>query len=351
MTGSRKVFIHVGHGKTGTSFLQNAMAINRNVLSAHGIEFLSAKSDEDANAGLVTSGNARDCLTSLSALNDFLDQTDSAKSVLLSSEFAFLHFPNLIESEEGAAALFEILIRHGIDAIDLLLFIRNPISFAVSDWLQRVKAHRGTDTIEEFLESQHARYPERASRLLDLVDGRNFVSLTIFNYSRHRDEILDLFCGWLSIDAAEWRLPKRRHVNRSLTYSEAYVCRALNASGARFAGHLGKHLVDEVDNPPLTPICLSQPVQEAFIQSVYHSMEKVSARTACGHGYEIDWIGLQDGQEVELVFNEKQVDIIVRFLIDARSSGDKLLVESLSRRIDGLKKADETTAQNKEAPG
>ena len=49
--------VHLGHGKTGTSYIQSSLALNQSGLLDHLILYPKCSSFDDAVNGLVTSGN------------------------------------------------------------------------------------------------------------------------------------------------------------------------------------------------------------------------------------------------------------------------------------------------------
>lgn len=51
------MIVHVGHGKTGTSFLQSIFALNKEVLKEHGFHYPEHPSEKKAAKGLISSGN------------------------------------------------------------------------------------------------------------------------------------------------------------------------------------------------------------------------------------------------------------------------------------------------------
>ena len=52
-----EIILHIGHGKTGTSYLQSCLALNRQKLLDIGIDYPEDRSFKSAKKGEITSGN------------------------------------------------------------------------------------------------------------------------------------------------------------------------------------------------------------------------------------------------------------------------------------------------------
>ena len=51
----KKIFIHIGHGKTATTYLQSCLALNRDKLLGFGIDYPEFSSFEKAKRGEISS--------------------------------------------------------------------------------------------------------------------------------------------------------------------------------------------------------------------------------------------------------------------------------------------------------
>ena len=52
-----KLILHVGHGKTGSSYIQSFLALNKNMLKNNGFIYPEPNDIQKAIIGHVTSGN------------------------------------------------------------------------------------------------------------------------------------------------------------------------------------------------------------------------------------------------------------------------------------------------------
>ena len=55
----RTLYLHIGHGKTGSSYIQSSLVLSRDALAAQGIAYPPYKTDAAAAAGGMSSGNGK----------------------------------------------------------------------------------------------------------------------------------------------------------------------------------------------------------------------------------------------------------------------------------------------------
>lgn len=312
------LFIHAGHGKTGSSYLQNTFLVSHAHLAKESIYYSKNMSDADAESGVVTSGNARHCFESFEQLEEmFVNTPFDTDSMLLSSEFVFRHLPILIEADRktGFERIKKLNHRFGFEKWKILLFIRDPIPFAVSAWLQSVKSHREKMPMEEFVLGWPSSYPRRVRGFIEICSEVNFIDMSVFNYSRIKNEIVQVAADWLGISRSNLICPKTRRVNRSLTVGESYVIAWLNRSDIQMRDHLGKVLVEKLPNIESDKFTLPSQVQRQFIEAIEEDMEYVANYVSDGHEYQFE--RLTDGDSAEThCFTSAQLDLILGYLID-----------------------------------
>ncbi len=311
---SKKVFLHVGHGKTGSSFLQNVFVLSRkNFLDEH-IYYPNDTSRQGADLGVVTTGNARHSFENLANAREIIALIgDVDRSLLLSSEYLFPHFQNLLKTEESAKKLLEAINEVGVQEISVLLFIRDPISFAVSAWLQLIKSNRGQLDLVDFLSGVTAHYPSRVRRFIEICANYDFINLKVFNYSRTKQSQLGFVANWLDVDESKFVLPSNKFVNRSLTGAEAHVIRLLNSSGAHFKGHIGKELSASLPDVPASNVQFPLELQKEFLSSMRDDLDFVSSYVGSEHAYRDDFT--EENQDV-FRFSKDQLNVISEYLIN-----------------------------------
>lgn len=219
------IYLHVGHPKTGSSYLQSSFALSRKALEESGILYPESPSDDDAKHGFITSGNwtpTTNCSEQL---------IGSHRGILYSSEGMFLN-PEEIKN----------ICASNPQRVKILLFIRDPLDHAISLYMQHVK--RGGHT-EPDAHNSLERYQTlgKVKRFLgEFADITS--SITVVNYSKNRNNLLGIAEEWLGVRADTLIPPPIGNINRSLTPSEAYIQIALN----KLIGSSGQYFADKVCN-------------------------------------------------------------------------------------------------------
>ncbi len=169
----KKIFIHAGPGKTGTSAVQNWLNKNRAYLSEHGIFYPEHRLDDNG----VSSGNLNEIL-SLSEDNKwFVDRDKLSKlidnfnfsdyqTLLLSSEFFFNHIEEL-----------NVLIPNA----EFIVYFRDPISLLESGYNQSIKRHGKTELFKIDENNFSSFFIER---LVDVFNNCPDISINIRPYHR-----------------------------------------------------------------------------------------------------------------------------------------------------------------------
>ncbi len=236
----RTVYLHVGHGKTGTSFIQSAFSLSRDAMRAHGIHYpILPVTQEKAAKGEVTGGNYPPEQNSLAQILDAAPYDQGDTAVLLTAESMFnylLRGKRLIDDLKRAfpAATFEIM-----------LFTRDPMEQAISSYQQAVKLNVTEASMADYLRDYNV--PERVAQFITLA-AEDGLKVTVRNYSRHSKELLALMEGWMGLPANTLAKPPHARVNRSMTRAEM----ALQSALSRHIGSIGYRLVSQ-------PLCNSLP--------------------------------------------------------------------------------------------
>jgi hypothetical protein len=278
----RTLFLHVGHGKTGSTWIQSSLRLSRSALTAHGIDYVQGVDGGAENPLRVTSGNGQGLLDSSEALDTGLARAAPSLSALYSNE-------DLHERlHDGAATAFltSVAGRRGFDRIELLLFIRNPLGHAASRWVQWVK-DRG---LTEPLEAHFAAFdmPDRVARLLDRLATVEGVGVTVLNYSHCGDRLLVETAAWLSVPTEALTPPPAEHVNRSLTRAELALQLQLNARLGACHALVAYPLIERL--PDVRPEAQrpSLAVQQATWTRLLPGVASVNARLPAEHQYRCD---------------------------------------------------------------
>ena len=304
------LYLHVGHSKTGTSWLQAALRENAAALAQGGITYPIFDGVGTEQGAEIGQGNGLWLATGPFCelelrLRMIADAAGPAGAVLSSEEF----FPRLA-LHDHPAAWPRIARAAGFGRIELLLFIRNPVSHAASLWQQYLKTAGGTAPIEAFFEKY--RVPELVARFLDRFLPMDGVGVACLNYDRHRHDLLTPVRAWLGRPARALTPPRAATINRGMTRAETALQMALN----RRIGKAGRILLHDalcVALPEVQPdrIYPDADCQHAMCDRLAATLARVNARLPEGERYRPDIEPAPDrAGGAPLSFSPEQIDLI-----------------------------------------
>jgi hypothetical protein len=307
------LYLHIGHGKTGSSWIQSSLQLSHAALKEQGIDYPLGRGVRLNNTEtlLDTSGNASDLFETemkfIAALA--ANRPSDNRSLLLSSEFIF-------EGILKEKIALERALQHGFDQVKVLLFIRDPVGHAVSNWQQNIKSN-GLHRVS--LEDHFGLYdiPVWVKVIVDQMNCSEGVALTVLNYSRCKDRLLEAVAAWLDVPTETLVVPAVARVNRSMTPSELLLVQHLERYipapiPSRIARDLCTYLPN-VETPRLLP---SLAVQEALWARLLPVITHINAHIPQEQGYQCD-ICPPDPVLENLVFNQDQIDRIAKTLGEA----------------------------------
>ncbi len=246
----KKVDLHIGHGKTGTSYIQSALALSEKQLSEAGILYPDfTRHFSKARAGRITSGNIN---PSKQSLYECLGELEDAaqQSILFSNEALFGEF-----RKPDARSLLQRLQDAGY-MLRVLLFIRDPLEHAVSLYQQSVKRSGTTASLAAYIKLYKA--PKEVGQALSLFDSLG-IDRCVVNYSRKKNRLLEVVEQWLNLPSHILATPPVMVVNRSLTAAELELQKIFN----QYAGRLSSALLSD-------PLCNELP----HLKSEYPALDK-----------------------------------------------------------------------------
>tara|TARA_B100000886_G_scaffold339210_1_gene303982 strand:- start:2816 stop:3970 length:1155 start_codon:yes stop_codon:yes gene_type:complete len=219
-----KLIIHIGHGKTGSSFLQSFLALNIKNFKNEGIIYNRPKDISMAQKGFITSGNGHRFIDSSGKLL-FKKSLLKQNSFLFSDE-TFLH--RLIKNEE-----FKNLISDLGQNLKVIVFTRNLFEHEFSVWGQLVKRHNCLRDLNSYLINNGPSGTYK--QLINWIDASkkyNF-NLVVRNYSNHKRNLIEIFANDILNkefkDLKNIKLPPNNKVNRSMNFTEYEVLRIINS--------------------------------------------------------------------------------------------------------------------------
>ncbi len=225
----KKIYLHIGAGKTGTSALQSQLAINKDVLSEHGIYYPTSSSEERAKKYKITSGNAvdlglllRDDESEVAQIKKVIKNhinNAKGKDILLSSETM-----EIFSSKNGKICK-DFALDLGYE-VKVIYYVRALADSLVSLYHQTIKRHNNTNEFTAFIKNKQKRLLETIERS-GAVFG--FENLILKNYDLAKDNIfVDFLVDVLGIQDTQEFTIKNKKVNRSLTKSEILLMKHMN---------------------------------------------------------------------------------------------------------------------------
>ena len=247
MAARKKIVLHIGHGKTGSSAIQAALARNQELLRSAGILYPDHIAVEQARRGEVTSGNIEPENWFEGQVIPIARAADHCQTIVFSNENLFHRFDEFLEKHAAYAPEFDF---------EIVLFVREPFEKLNSAYQQSVKRRGFAGDIREFAE--HDGDARHAAEILQALE-RQGVAFTVFNYSALRRSAIRAFFAHLGT----WDLIEAQGetevgtVNRSLTAAELdFLLHVNRLFGVEFGSVIADALVHRLpDLPPaMAPI-------------------------------------------------------------------------------------------------
>ncbi|MEO7350580.1 MAG: hypothetical protein ABIR34_12900 [Marmoricola sp.] len=149
---SRRVYLHVGTPKSGTSFLQDKLALNRAVLEQQGLDYLQTRRGTHFEPaldliGVRWAGEEKAARGQWDAL--VLEARKARRDVLVSHEILAAATP---------ASVARAMASFPDHEVHVVVTARDLGRQIPAEWQEKVK-HRGRRTFAEFLKALHRSYP------------------------------------------------------------------------------------------------------------------------------------------------------------------------------------------------
>lgn len=314
-----EIFIHIGHGKTGSSAIQSFLAKNRDLLLKYGVNYPEHESFGKALENKISSGNGGLLLTNFK----FKENEDK---YLLSSESLY----GRLKDKEVLAALIKKLPTKPI----LICYTRDFFDYYISSWGQSIKRGRIVESIDEHAIGFKG-FLGILVRYIEWADELGY-QLVIKNYSKHEDDLIQSFCS-IFLDENSGFFQEADFdvgvVNRSLTHSEYKVQQLFN----KFLPYKSSDFISDVLVEKL-PLVESE--ASPIMESTYNLL-------LSRYIEDIDYINqyIESNEEVGvkvkgMVRPDKEVYEKAQYTFSEEQL--KLLVESISNRIISLEEEKES---------
>lgn len=299
-----QLYLHVGHGKTGSSYIQSSLALSQSALLEHGIDYPESNSASRAKKGRITSGNGAMLRSVVSQ-----DYTAATDTVLLSSEVLF---HDIVDGKLNS--ILEQLGAGRFDSVNILLFTRDLVEHASSSYQQMVK--RGGSTIT--IESMFSRYrqPELVSKFIDHCQKYGNIKITILNYSNCKKNVLQAVENWLGLPQGTLAIPTIENVNRSMTRSELRLQKGVNSVLGMSGQLVSDQLCDNMPDIKSEKSLPSEDIQRAMLERLKSACEYVDSHAANEHRYNdvILPVNEESLRDDNYSFSGQQIDIVAKGL-------------------------------------
>jgi len=226
----KRLFLHVGHGKTGTSAIQAFLARTHEKLKERGYLYPYHPSFSKALKGHISCGNVAVSPDSASWFEDIIEivEEESAyHTFIFSGESMFGDMDRVIDSFAA--------IREAVD-LKIVMAVRNPLDMLSSEYQQSVKRGGEIISYKLFLESRGfiCGHTARAAELVAVMESKG-IPYELFNYSVIGRNIVAEFISRIGLPVS-YEPEEIGTVNRSLTGAELLMTRVINALLGRVVG-------------------------------------------------------------------------------------------------------------------
>lgn len=306
-----KAYIHIGHGKTGTSAIQSFLAKNRSILLDYGVDYPEHDSFELAKRGKVSSGNG-------GLLFEGFTFSNHQTSYLFSNEGLY---GRLSDKNELIKFIKQIPVKPTI-----ICYTRDLFDYYISDWGQSIKRGKGTEDVNIYAQRFQGFY----RILADYIRWADEVGyeLVVKNYSRHSDRLINNFCSLILKEDSSFFNSTSFDVgvvNRSLTKSEYKLQRLFNEHYSQQSSNfISDSLVNELPFVQKEQVSITEATRDLLLKNTVEDIEFINSKIEPSEHISTQFKGVIE--EVEPSSDQKQYSF----------SSDQLnvLARSISNKIE-----------------
>jgi hypothetical protein len=186
--------VHVGYGKTGSSYLQALLRRRRDDLWQQGVFYPSPPEGDRGDSGngslllgLVAAGAPLRLPGGISPA-----EAEDLRGLLFSRE----QLARELSEPQACEALARWASAHGLWPVRVLMFLRDPQEHCYSLWAQKVKRARETRSLQQFADAYDA--TRMVTRFVRQASSAGF-ELCVQDYGAARDSLLEVFAHWLGV--------------------------------------------------------------------------------------------------------------------------------------------------------
>jgi hypothetical protein len=307
------LYLHIGSQKTGSSYIQTSLRLSRQNLAEVGLIYPPGTEKQGLNERSWTAGNGVYLFGPSSKVKKYIETSigDSVRGIVFSSETLLIG----LSVQETRTTMLSTLRHFDIEHVKILLYLRNPMEFGVSYWMQLVKGERYIYDMETFLKDTGfiQKRMEMTAEVLDFLSGQDGFEITTLNYSHCKNDLLSNVSKWLEIDKDTLVIPSAEKVNRSLNPGETILQLELNKILGRDAIFLGKALSERITELETSKPSPSQELQERIWNETKPWIERVNRYLPPGQALVFDRMAPREDTG-KYSFNEEQLKLIAQIL-------------------------------------
>ena len=281
-----KVIIHLGHHKTGSTYLQHCFVGKNEELAKNGVIY-----PKPHNRYLHNVDSWQSILKTVKKYKNKEFYRD--KTLLFSCEVLYEFLAYKTKSLNDLSNL-------GVN-VELIVFSRCPMEYLQSIYGQIVKSPGFSGSIEDFLQENNNKIDvvENMAKIVDAADSLH-MPVHIYNYSKRKKDLLSLVENHLDVPEGTLR-PEQDNmvINRSLTPDEVLFARSFNKFlGKKAPKFVSAPLVTNLPNIRAQKIKPEKQVIEEFIMSMNRDIDNFNKKY--GHRFDAyDRLNANDVEGVE----------------------------------------------------
>ncbi|WP_152528053.1 hypothetical protein [Sphingobium lactosutens] len=299
----RELFLHVGHGKTGSSYIQSILSTHRDKLKQD-LSILYPVLDSDRSSeGKISSGNGSIFLKNPGDVSH-VTRGDYTSSTLYSSEFLFALEKNWLNRKNITA-----LSEH-YEGINVLLFVRNPDEMLSSSYQQAVKRSGYAGAMDEYIE--HFNFFRSVEVFIKKILQHPEITLSVYNYSNCKKEVSRVLARWLNSDEV-YSVPYPV-VNRSLTYAELVFQQEVNKVFGKSGDLFSDIVCEQLPDLKADAIKPSQQCWADFVNRTQKTVDEINSLIPNSQALRLEY-ELPIGCEPQLSLNVDQLRIIAQSML------------------------------------
>lgn len=281
----KTIFLHIGRGKTGTTFLQRFLATNRAALLDQGFDYLLA---DDGGRGVGHQQFAKSFISRLPELMEPAQNPDEVRRQVYDQVLKSRASNILISSENFPLADLTALHAFFADVpepleVKIILFVRSQDELAESEYNQLIKLKPVSCSFAEYVH-KHLEDVDYFALATDWVNHFGVQNFFTRVYDGVRADVVAQFLSILpgvETDMSRYSLPDREAQNASLGLRALTVLRMLNGTGLEDRTPLYENIIRALSTDDM-PALFFDSASAANFRNSFADSNRAFSRTFLG---------------------------------------------------------------------